>query len=81
MSEKKLGDHRIYLKGITQNITKMGAFSDFPRGTWGEFYKSWFKSNKFQFFRLFSKIPTISEDLPKIFGNFLKFSKHLPEHF
>ena len=27
-------------------------FVHFPRGAWGEFYKSWFKSDKFQTFQL-----------------------------
>ena len=31
---------------------KWASFVHFPRGAWGEFYKSWLKSNKFQFFRL-----------------------------
>ena len=35
-----------------ENIAQMGVFAHFPRGAWGEFYKSWLKSNKFQTFEL-----------------------------
>ena len=36
---KNLAGHRVCLGDIAQNITKMGVFSDFPRGAWREFYK------------------------------------------
>ena len=48
MSEKKLGGHRACLGDNVQNIAKIGVFAHFPRGAWGEFYKSWLNSNKFQ---------------------------------
>ena len=40
---KKLGGHHACLGDIMQNIAKIGVFSSFPRGAWGEFYKSWLK--------------------------------------
>ena len=49
---KKLGGHRACLGEIVQNIAKMNVFAHFPRGAWGEFYKSCLKSNKFQTFQL-----------------------------
>ena len=39
MSKKNRG-HCVCLGDIAQNITKMGILGDFPRGAWGEFYKS-----------------------------------------
>ena len=33
-------------------LLKCASFAHFPRGAWGEFYKSWHKSNKLQSFRL-----------------------------
>ena len=52
IGRKKLGGHRACLGDIIRNIFKMGVFAHFLRGAWGEFYKSWLKSNKFQSFRL-----------------------------
>ena len=49
---KKFRGHHACLGDIMQNIAKMGVFARFPWGAWGEFYKSWHKSNKFQSFRL-----------------------------
>ena len=40
------------LGDIVRNISKKGVFAHFLREAWGEFYKNWLKSNKFQSFRL-----------------------------
>ena len=37
-----------------------GHFAQFLRGAWGEFYKSWLKSEKFQFFRLILPIVNLT---------------------
>ena len=55
---KKLGGHCACLGNIMQNIAKMGSFARFPRGAWGEFYKSKPNSNKFQSFLLI--LPTVN---------------------
>ena len=47
----KLGGNRVCLGDIVQSIAKIVVFCS-GRGAWGEFYKSWLKSNKFQSFRL-----------------------------
>ena len=53
MSEKKNeGSPCFFRTDIVQNIAKMGVFAHSWRGAWGEFYKSWLKSNKFQTFQL-----------------------------
>ena len=61
IGRKKLGGHRACLEDIARNIAKMGVFfAHFQRGAWGEFYKSWFKSNKFQSFRLILPIANLT---------------------
>ena len=52
IGRKKLGGHCTCFGDIMQNIAKMGIFCSFPRGAWGEFYKSWLISNKFQSFQI-----------------------------
>ena len=47
IGRKKLGGHHACLGDSVQNISKMGIFCLFSEGAWGEFYKSWLKSNKF----------------------------------
>ena len=46
MSETKLWGHHAFLGDIVQNIAKMAFLA------WGQFYKSWLKSNKFQTFQI-----------------------------
>ena len=48
----KLWGHHACLGDIMQNMAKMGIFCSFPRGAWGEFYRGWLKSNKFQSLQL-----------------------------
>ena len=55
---KKLGGHHACLGDIVRNISKMGVLCSFSEGSLEQFYKSWFKSNKFQTFRLIS--PTVN---------------------
>ena len=55
MSNKKIRGHCTCLRDIVQNIAKMNIFAHFLRGTWGEFYKSWRKSNQLQPFQLILK--------------------------
>ena len=52
IGRKKVGGHLACLGDIARNISKMGDFCTFSEGAWGEFDKSWLKSNKFQSFRL-----------------------------
>ena len=52
IGRRKLGGHYACLVDIVRNISKMDFFVHFLRGAWGEFYKSWLKSNKFQSFLL-----------------------------
>ena len=47
IGRKKLGGHQ-------------GFFAHFLRGAWGEFYKSWLKSNKFHSFRLILPIVNLT---------------------
>ena len=47
IGRKKLGGHHACLGDIVRNISKMDVFCSFLRGAWGDFYKSWLKSNKF----------------------------------
>ena len=51
ISRKKLGGHHACLGDIVRIIAKMA---------WGKFYKSWLKSNKFQFFRLILPIVNLT---------------------
>ena len=60
IGRKKLGGHHACLGDIVRNISKMGVFVHFLRGDWGEFYKSWFKSNNFQSFRLILPIVNLT---------------------
>ena len=62
IGRKKLGGHHACLGDIVRNISKMGVFYSFSAGRldWGEFYKSWLKSNKFQSFRLILPIVNLT---------------------
>ena len=58
IGRKKLWGHLACL-GDMQNIAKNGClFAHFPRGAWGDFYKSWHKSNRCRSFRLI--LPTVN---------------------
>ena len=60
IGRKNLGGHHACLGDIVQNVAKMGVFAHFLRGAWGEFYKIWLKSNKFQSFRLILPIVNLT---------------------
>ena len=53
MREKKLGGSPNLFRRYCAKYRQNKRFLlNFARGAWGEFYKSWLKSNKFQFFHL-----------------------------
>ena len=60
IGRKKIRGHHACLGDIVRNIVKMAVFCSFSEGGWGEFYKSWLKSNKFQSFRLILPISNLT---------------------